>query len=350
MSSEPDRAPRRAFAPGHVNLIGDHTDYTGGLVLPVAIQLGTTVIGRPGGSTIELVSDRDPTPVRFEVGSATDAAGGRSAPRPAGWGAVVAAVAQLVRPRAGFVGAVASTVPLGAGLSSSASLEVALALALGFEGSDLELARLAQSAEHLASGVPCGLMDQLASVAGQAGHALLIDCSTDHVRPIAVPEAWEIQVVHSEVTRTLAGSAYAERREACERAESEIGPLRNAQVADLAGLTDATLHRRARHVVTENDRVRAFATALTAVDSSTASAMMAGSQRSLRDDFEVSHPEVDELVELLVRHPGVIGARMTGAGFGGCVVALTERGADLHGVAGGRRLWRVTASGGARLA
>ncbi len=329
---------RWAFAPGRVNLIGDHTDYTGGLVLPVAIQLGTTVVGRAGGAVVELVSDADPTPVRVPIASAGPTVG---------WGAVVAAVAHLVGPQEGFVGAVTSTVPLGAGLSSSASLEVALALALGFEGSAVEVARLAQTAEHLASGVPCGVMDQLVSVCGRAGHALLIDCSTLDVVPVLVPEEWEIQVVHSEVTRTLAGSAYAERRDACERAAAEIGPLRDATRADVAGLADPT-RRRARHVVTENARVRTFVAAMNATDRSVAGEAMAASQASLRDDFDVSHADVDELIDLLIRHPGVIGARMTGAGFGGCVVALTECGVDLGPTVAPRRHWRIVASDGAR--
>lgn len=267
----------RSFAPGRVNLIGDHTDYAGGLVLPMAVDLGTTVIGERGGEGIVLSSEHaDEQFQRF-----------------------VDAVAAEVQPSFGFTGHVTSTLPVGAGLSSSASLEVAIALALGATG---DVAALCQRAEHRATGVPCGRMDQLASVHGIAGHALLIDCSTFAITPVRIPDDVDIVVVHSGQERTLAGSEYADRR-----AQLEAGD-----------------ERRVRHVRTENERVRAFADALTTHDLGRAGALMVESHASLRDDFEVSTPVLDALVDRLVATPGVHGARLTGAGFGGCVVALTD--------------------------
>jgi galactokinase len=218
------------------------------------------------------------------------------------------------------VGAVSTTLPIGAGLSSSAALEVAVALALGFDGVEVDLALACQRAEHLASGVPCGVMDQLASAAGVAGHALLIDCGSLKTRPVPVPADVEIVVVHSGERRALAGSAYARRR-----AELEAGDP-----------------RRRRHVATENERVLAFAAALDRGDLTGAGRLMVESHASLRDDFEVSTAALDALVARLCALPGVHGARLTGAGFGGCVVALADPGALHEG-------WRVVPSAGARV-
>jgi galactokinase len=285
----------KVFAPGRVNLIGDHTDYAGGLVLPMAVHLGTTIEGERGGGAISLTSD-----------DADDR-----------WGPFVDAVAVEVGEHDGFTGRVTSTLPIGAGLSSSASLEVAIALALGATG---DVAALCQRAEQRATGVPCGRMDQLASVHGVDGHALLIDCSTYEITPVPVPDDVEIVVVHSGEARTLATSAYAQRR-----AELEAGDP-----------------RRVRHVDTENRRVRAFADALRAGDIASAGAAMTESHASLRDDYEVSTDALDALVERLLATPGVHGARLTGAGFGGCVVALSDVGCLHEG-------WIVRPSGGARV-
>lgn len=324
-----------AWAPGRVNLIGEHTDYTGGLALPMAIDLGTTVTGRQGGDRVELTSGDQAEPASVPL-DLTDPA----AVSPA-WARYVAGVVHELRPPAGLVGTVRTTLPIGSGLSSSAALELAVALALGFAGTPTELAELGQRAEQVASGVPCGIMDQLASAAGVAGHALLMDFTTLEVQPVPVPDGATIVVVHSGQERTLAGSAYGERRAACEAAAREIGPLLDATDADAARLRDPVVRRRARHVVSENARVRAFADAFRNGDLTTAGLVMGASHRSLRDDFEVSTPVLDALVERLTAAPGVFGARLTGAGFGGCVVALTEPGALAEG-------WTVRASDGAR--
>ncbi len=324
----------RAAAPGRVNLIGDHTDYTGGFAMPAALDRGTEVELQPGGDSVELVSDAEPDPVRVPI----DVGDPRSV-EPA-WGRYVAGVVAVVRPATGGRGTVRTTLPVGAGLSSSAALEVALALALGFEGTALELALAGQRAEHLASGVPSGVLDQLASVSGRAGHALLIDCSSYEVEPVPLPAGVDILVADSGQSRTLVGSAYAERRSQCEAAAGLIGPLRDATARDVERLPDGVLRRRARHVVSENGRVLAFADALRTGDVAAAGELMVQSHRSLRDDFEVSTAALDQLVDRLLASPGVYGARLTGAGFGGCAVALAEPGSPAEG-------WRLSAADGA---
>jgi galactokinase len=211
-------------------------------------------------------------------------------------------------------------------------------LALGFEGTPLELAGACQRAEQRASGVPCGIMDQLTSAAGRAGHALLIDCSRLSIRPVRRPDGMDVVAVHSGQARRLMGSAYAERKADCDEAARLIGPLRDATVSDLPCIRDRRIRRRARHVITENGRVLAFAEAWDEGNMETAGLLMEASHASLRDDFEVSTPALDALVEHLRRTPGVLGARLTGAGFGGCAVALTEPGALATG-------WRLDAAG-----
>lgn len=312
------------FAPGRVNLIGDHTDTTGGLAMPMAIDLGTTVTGTVlhRSHEVRLRSDQtsEPAVVRLDVGEP-------SAATPP-WARYVAGVVAELRPRYGFDGTVSTTLPVGAGLSSSAALEVALALALGLNADALTVAKLCQLAEHAACGVPCGIMDQLTSVAGVEGSALMLDCHSLSVTPVPLPEGCEVVVVHSGQDRVLAGSGYAERRRQCVQAQDTMGTLlRKATADDAEKLTDPLLRRRTRHVVNENQRVRAFAQALGAEDLGAAGRMMAESHASLRDDFEVSTPTVDALVERLAALDGVYGARMTGGGFGGCVVALTRPGA-----------------------
>lgn len=330
-----------ARAPGRVNLIGDHTDYTGGLVLPMAIDRVTEVELERGVPWVELVSTGEEEPALIDLADPHDP----STLRPT-WARYVAGVVAVLAPEEGGIGFVRSDLPIGAGLSSSAALEVAVALALGFEGTPLELALACQRAEQLASGVPCGIMDQLASAAGVAGHALLIDCSSLSVTPVPLPGGVDVVVVDSGTRRELSTSFYGVRRAQCEEAETLIGPLRSASLDDVASIGLDDLRRRARHVVSENERVRSFADALAAGDVAGAGRLMLESHASLRDDFEVSTAALDELVEHLASRPGVLGARLTGAGFGGCVVALTTHGADL-GLPAGQSAWVVTPSAGA---
>lgn len=334
--SDPTLLPVTAFAPGRVNLIGDHTDHTGGLCLPMALGMGVTVRGVRTGNDVVLDS-------ADQVGTAsvpldvTDPAGVEPA-----WARYVAGVVAEIRPVTGFRGSVSSDLPIGAGLSSSAALEVAVALALGFAGTAVEVAQRCQRAEQIATGVPCGILDQLISVGGVMGHALLLDCETLSLEPVPVPEDLSFVVVHSGQARTLAGSDYAARRQECEAAAAIIGPLRRAGVADVEAIVDDTLRRRARHVVTENQRVRDATEALTAADGPALGELFTASHRSLRDDFESSTPVVDATVDRLSATPGVHGVRMTGGGWGGCVVAVTEPGALDEG-------WTVRAGSGARV-
>jgi len=319
----------RAHAPGRVNLIGDHTDYTGGLVLPIAIDLGTTVVFEPLEGSVRLHSGTfgSTATVPLDVGDP------RAVDPP--WARYVAGVVQVLAPATGIDGTIASTLPVGSGLSSSAALEVAVALALGFDGTPLQLAQACRRAEHLAVGVPSGLMDQLASAAGVEGHALLVDCRTFEVTPIPLPDSCAVWVVDSGQERALAQSEYAVRHDECVAAARVIGPLRDADLTDVERMDDPVLRRRARHVVTENRRVVDTAAALAADDLTAAGAAMTASHASLRDDFDVSTAALDDLVSSLNATPGVYGARLTGAGFGGSVVALTEGGVAL---AAGRRV------------
>ena len=329
----------RAHAPGRVNLIGDHTDYVAGLALPMAIDLGTTIVGTAHPNRVRLRSEgfagTVDVPIDIDEPSAVDPP----------WGRYVAGVVAVVRPDHGIDGEVTTTIPVGTGLSSSAALELAVTLAVGASGPPIELALACQVAEQRASGVPCGVMDQLTSAGGVEGHALLIDFRTLDLTPVAVPEGARIVVVHSGQERELATSAYGQRRAELEAAEARIGALRDASVGDLRHL-DADIRRRARHVITENERVVAFAEAFRSGDLAAAGVLMVEAHASFRDDFEASTPVVDALVERLTSTPGVLGARLTGGGFGGCVVALCEPGVATQDWG---RSWTVRASAGARL-
>ena len=323
--STPDHRTITVVAPGRVNLIGDHTDYTGGLVLPMAIDRYTTIRGVRTPGRVRLVSHDEPTPVDLPLATAEPQLVAPHLVEPQ-WGRYVAGVVAELTPTMGFVGEVSTTLPIGAGLSSSAALEIAVALALGFDGSAVELAELCQRAEQRASGVPCGIMDQLTIAAALEQHAVMIDCHDRSITPVALPEGTDI-VVRFIAHRTLVGSPYADRVRECAVAEAEIGPLRLADAAAAAAVTDPTARRRALHVVGENQRVRDFAAALAVGDLHSAGSLMVQSHDSLRDLYDTSTPVMDRAVRELLDIPGVYGARMTGGGFGGCVVALCEHGA-----------------------
>jgi galactokinase len=329
-----------AFAPGRVNLIGEHTDYNDGFVLPCALEQGTLVaVARRPDRRIELraldlvTGTGEPAADAFALDSPAAALQqGHWANHPRG---MVAAWRDAGSALPGLDVAVGGDLPRGAGLSSSASFGVALATAfsriVGVDPGAVSVARMAQRAENLFVGCACGIMDPLAAAAAREGAALLIDCRSLSWDEVAVPEQAAVLVVHSGVSRELADGAYNARRAECERAARFFGvaALRDlagdAVAAAPAGL-DATAYRRARHVVTENARVQAFATALRAGDLATAGSALRASHASLRDDFEVSHPAVDALVAALDAAIGDEGgARMTGGGFGGCVVAVLPR-------------------------
>jgi galactokinase len=330
-------APRwAARAPGRVNLIGEHTDYSGGFVLPMAIDRHTVALAAPrSDSLIRIASaDADSTALA-ESGSAIS-------PDPALRGtfpAYALGVIEQLRRRGVIMPpadiALASDVPLGAGLSSSASLEVALAT-LAELAADRALhpndkANACRLAEHEFAGVPCGIMDQLIAVLGRQGHALLIDCLAELAHPVPIPPSIRVLVINTRVKHSLAAGEYAQRRLACVQA---------ARALDISLLRDADAHgglsfverrrarlspdqyRAARHVVGENQRTQDAARALTAGDLAALGPLLRESHASLRDDFRVSCPELDFTADFANATPGVVGARMTGGGFGGCVVAL----------------------------
>jgi len=321
-------------APGRVNLIGEHTDYSDGLVLPVAIDREVTVAWGPAADAIRLRSNEFPETLELE-------ADGTPRSRPEGWTRYAAAVAALLhelgRPPAGLEATVSSTLPVGAGLASSAALTVAVGLALcraaELELPALELARVAQAAERLAVGVPVGLMDPAASLLARRGHALLLDCGTEEYRLVPLSAELAVVVLDSGVRHSLEHSGYATRRAELERALPALAGARpsevtvgEAEAAALAAGVDEVARRRLRHVVSENERVRACVRALKAPggpDRATLGALFRDGHASLRDDFEVSIPELDLLVDLAY-DGGAVAARMTGGGFGGSVVVLAE--------------------------
>jgi galactokinase len=327
-----DRAVR---APGRVNLIGEHTDYNDGFVLPIAIDLGITVAVAPTDNrrvTITLAATGE------EDGFDLDAIG----PRTGRWIDYVAgtawAIAAAGLPVRGFRGLLTSDLPQGAGLSSSAALELASAFALSGAAEPptdrMTLARIAQRGENEYVGVACGLMDQFASAHGVAGSALLLDCRSLEHRPVPLPlQDVALVVADSGSTRRLDRSAYNERRAQCDAAVAAIA-AREPGVRSLRDVTAAmlddvrlepVLERRARHVVGENGRVLDTVAALDADDLATVGRLFDASHESLRDLYEVSSPELDALVDIARGVPGVLGSRLTGAGFGGCTVTLVRR-------------------------
>lgn len=320
-------------APGRVNLIGEHTDYNDGFVLPCAIDFETRIAIGPR-------SDRQVRVCACDYGDALDQfdLDAPITPRPdAQWTNYVRGVVQVLRVRGLHLGgmdmAIAGNVPQGAGLSSSASLEVAVCQAFKAlhnleQLTQADIALIAQKAENSFVGVNCGIMDQLISASGEADHALLIDCRSLATQAVPVPAGLAVMIVHSHVQRGLVGSEYNTRRQQCEAAAAHYGvpALRDVDVArlerDAAGL-DPVMLCRARHIVSENQRTLDAAQALADGDLLRLGQLMAASHDSMRDDFEITVPSIDHLVAILQASIGPQGgARMTGGGFGGCCVAL----------------------------
>lgn len=319
---------RTFVAPGRTNLIGEHTDYTDGLVLPAAIDRGITLKAAFGGNRIRLTSDQTKTAV--DISADGDPMPGE------GWGRFVAAVASELgkagRPPIGLEGGLTSTLPVGAGLSSSAALEVVVALALcaaaDFKVEPMDLAALCRRAEHSAVGVPSGIMDQAASLLGRRHHAVLLDCGSLEHRHVPLPTTHVLLVIDSGVRRELETAGYGRRVEELQEALAAVGRERPSQIKTnelerYCQQLDPVLARRLRHVVTENDRVRATRSALANGDLTQVGRLFSESHNSLRDDFEVSTEELDLLVEKGLE-AGATAARMTGAGFGGSVIMLAR--------------------------
>ncbi|MBN2302855.1 MAG: galactokinase [Anaerolineae bacterium] len=320
-----------ARAPGRVNLIGEHTDYNDGFVLPAAIDRAIYVAARPRqDSTVTLVSVDfdDRTTFTLEHLDDPDLPGWSRYPRGALWWLREHGYAVP-----GFDAVMGGDIPVAAGLSSSAAVEVVmLELGLALAGASMsqrDKALAGVEVEHQFIGMPCGVMDQMASAMGVDQHALLIDCRSLDTKSIPVPDGASIVIMDTTKKRGLVDSEYALRRQQCEAAAAQLGvpALRDASLEQLENAKDAlgdVLYRRAKHIITENSRTHAAAIMLEAGGLKTVGQALQDSHISLRDDYEVSCAELDVMVELANTQSGCYGARMTGAGFGGCAVALVQ--------------------------
>lgn len=328
-----DRAPDfYARAPGRVNLIGGHTDYNDGFVLPLALPFDTVItVGAAADQTtaaVELHSE-DREPIRFTPGDDPDSV--------TGWGRYVLGAARVFLRRfpeaqlGGWDGTIASDIPVAAGLSSSAALEVASLLTFariaGIAVPGIQIAAMGQQVENEVMGLSSGIMDQLISATAVKGHASLIDCRSLASEPRQVPATDVIVVIDTKTRRELVDSAYDDRRNACERvaAQLAVSSLRDVDGHDLLQLEPSSDRNRASHVVSENERTLQAAEALAAGDGSEVGRLMSASHASLRDLYEVSSDELNLAVETAQNQSGCLGARLTGAGFGGCCVALVRQ-------------------------
>jgi len=322
-------------APGRVNLIGEHTDYNDGFVLPIAIDRAIWIALRPR-------DDRRVVVHSLNLNKTVEFSLAVLARRESGWAEYIKGVAWALQEAgyklAGWEGVLSGDVPIGAGLSSSAALEIAAARAFAAV-SDLSweptsMAKIGQRAENEWVGMNCGIMDQMISAAGRAGHALLIDCRSLETDAVPLPPGTSVVVMDTATRRGLVGSAYNERRTQCEAAARffNVAALRDVSAEQLqalesgdgpASLDELTL-RRARHVVTENARTVQAANAMRRGDALTLGRLMDASHVSMRDDFEISSDELNAMVRCARQQEGCYGARMTGGGFGGCAVALVR--------------------------
>jgi galactokinase len=331
--------PRRYAAPGRVNLIGEHTDYNDGFVLPIAIDRWTIVhAAASSGRHLRVASAGFGGVVEIDLDSP-------GAGRTGSWSDYVTGVAVVLERSghrlSGAELAIESTVPIGAGLSSSAALETSVGYALldlgGYSVDRTALAKACQQAEHEFAGTRCGLMDQFVACHGRRGHAMLLDTRSLDVEWLPLPQGLRVIVCNSMVAHALAANEYNRRREDCETGSRVLAgmfpavrALRDVSLNELEAARSVLpdrIFRRCRHVVTENDRVQVAAAALRRGDLETFGTQMTASHASLRDDYDVSTPELDLLVEIAGRSEGVFGARLTGGGFGGCTVNLVRESA-----------------------
>lgn len=330
------RSGRVSFAPGRINLIGEHTDYSGGFVLPASLALGTWTVAAPRDDRmIRVLSEGQQEIETFALDIAPRAAQKR-------WSDYVAGVAWALQ-QAGckLHGAdllIASDVPMGSGLSSSAALEVSVAYALltiaDASSAPLEIARACQRAENEFVGARCGIMDQFAATHGEPGRALLLDCASYVWKSAPLPAAHFFVVANTMVRHALAHGEYNVRRAEAEQLvdfmlrcmpqRSRLAELSDAEMNELIRELPATLARRLRHIVGENRRVHEAYAALESGDVALLGHLLGASHESLRNNYEVSCPELDLLVEIARGVPGVVGSRMIGGGFGGCTLTLVE--------------------------
>ncbi|MFQ0973432.1 galactokinase [Gilliamella sp. CG35] len=322
-------------APGRVNLIGEHTDYNDGFVLPCAINYGTVIsCHKRTDKLIRVIAvDYDNQQDEFWLDSPIEKHSQYQ------WANYVRGVVKHLKNYAntlyGVDLAISGNVPQGAGLSSSASLEVAIGKMFQVLNNlpldDTKLALIGQEAENQFVGCNCGIMDQLISALGQDHHALLIDCRTLSVHPVSIPDDLAVVIINSNIKRGLVDSEYNTRRRQCEAAATALGvkALRDATLSDLLKIKptlDPTVFKRAHHVITENERTLLASHALARRDYKLLSTLMAQSHNSMRDDFEITVPAIDYLVNIINKVIGEQGGvRMTGGGFGGCVVALVNK-------------------------
>jgi galactokinase len=321
-----------ARAPGRVNLIGEHTDYNDGFVLPMAIDHAVWIALRPRDDSVVRIHSLD---LKLAADLELD-----SLSKGEGWVEYLKGVAHVLQVAGyklkGWEGVMAGDVPIGAGLSSSAAVELATARAFGcasgFEWDAVKMAKIGQRAENHWVGVNCGIMDQMASAASKAGHALFLDCRSLEIQHIPMPADVAVVVMDTSTRRGLVDSAYNERRSQCEEAARYFGvkALRDVSVdkfeerSEKKEVNDA-VWRRARHIITENQRVLDAIKAMQAGDIKTVGKLFNESHMSLRDDFEVTNEALNQIVESALEQEGCYGARMTGAGFGGCAVALVKK-------------------------
>jgi galactokinase len=333
------REPRAFFAPGRVNFIGEHTDYNDGFVLPLALELGITVLGSARqDSMLHVASVENGQTQRISIDLKSPGAGNSGS-----WRDYVEGIArELLATGHDIAGAdlvLASDLPTGAGLSSSAALEMAVGFALlslaNIPVNLVDLALAGQKAEHHWVGTRCGIMDQLASACAREGSALLIDCRSLEFHPIPLLDSTtSILVADTRVKHSLANSAYNQRREECEAAVNRlreamptIRALRDVSSAEFAQhghLLERPQLERARHVITENERVQQAAKLLENRQFESIGPLLVASHRSLQHDYQVSCAQLDLLVDTAIEQPGVLGARMTGGGFGGSIVCLVR--------------------------
>ncbi len=352
VGGDPHEQSLCAWAPGRVNLMGDHTDYNQGLALPVAIGMGTRAC-MSYGKTTGVSENSDMSPLQVTSDAQVDPS----------WTGFVEALATILRrlpdTHIRTCGTVSTTLPIGKGLSSSASLEASLALAMGLRGNKRSLATVCQKTEWMATGVECGLLDQIAVVFGKQGHCMFVDFSGKFpdVQYVSLPEGIGLSIVDTGTSRSLQNVAYNDRQSECRKASELVGPLGNLVPGDLGAVKNALLDhpqlfKRVRHVITENHRVRQLCESFSTgrFDTKVISETFALSHRSLSGDYEVSLKVIDDLVVAIESLDGVAGCRMTGAGFGGClIVAHDKHRVPDFGRIGSLEWWQVETSDGARV-